>query len=622
MSNNKNTNNNNSSNHKVVVPHTYVAGQDQGRLAAAAAELGLDVDQGTASSSSASPAATSGLFWITDDTLTAARMHSVGCVAADERVDPAGALHHMVTLRRRRRRPPAEASPLHELTSLFAAPSPPRTKPLQLQQGTAQVEEEVEEEEEEEEVVIDMVEGGSLTSAAFGIIKGTVGPAVLYLPAGFYTAGWAVAVPAMVFATAMYVQNAHRLLACWRVESQRNHQVAQRLAEVQALLTTPSSGPPQYGATAIQQTTQYFTPKLLTYPELAKRALGPYALVVELGIALFQFGVCLTYLIFVPDNLRAALASLGVLQHPTVAWLGRKTVLLWIMIAVEIPLSWIRDIRKLTVTNVLASLLIAAGLVAVMVLAIWQGTQRTDDGDELVLAQNLQSLVPATDAWFLFIGTSFFMMEGSITLLVPLQEAVYLETDRAKFPAVNRNVTWWIVAFYVVFSVTACAAFGSGIQTALTASLTGNVAVAVQLAYSVAVMLTFPLQAFPAMQVARTVWQQVVGVDMGAGGGGGGASNDSDDTLRHNVFSTTIVVVLGIIAVLSMEYLGNVVSILGSLFGIPLALVFPPLLHNALVKDSSTWTRFNNYATVVVGILAMAAASFNTIVTWNSSGQG
>ena len=71
----------------------------------------------------------------------------------------------------------------------------------------------------------------------------------------------------------------------------------------------------------------------------------------------------------------------------------------------------------------------------------------------------------------------------------------------------------------------------------------------------------------------------------------------------------------------SMDYLGNVVSILGSLFGIPLALIFPPLMHNALVKDSSTVTRWTNYAVVVVGVFAMAAASFNTIVTWNDGAE-
>ena len=569
-----------------ATPHhnTYVVGEDEGRLAAVAQDLGLE--QGRM------PRKSWKSMLFNDDTLTAARMHSVGYIGADERVDEHGTLHHMVTLRKPREE--GRGVPTAALTDLF-------TKPPSERAVTAGLEEEGEEPEE----VVDMVEGGSLISAAFGIVKGTVGPAILYLPAGFYGSGYAVAIPSMMFATGMFVLNAYRLLDCWKVESDRNHQVESRMREVQALLQkSPKSGKPMYGAAAVRQE-RFFVPKLLTYPELAKRALAPYSLFVEVGIALFQFGVCLTYLIFVPDNLHAALAGL---TGRTVS----KLWLLWIMIAIEIPLAWIRDIRKLTPTNVVASFLIAFGLVAVLVMAVWEGSRRNDETDELVFAQNLKTLRPLTESWFLFIGTSFFMMEGSITLLVPLQEAVYRPEDRARFPNVNRNITWWIVAFYVLFSAVACAAFGSHIHTALTASLQGTLATIVQLAYSIAVVLTFPLQAFPAMEVALRVLYQITGQ---------GDAAAQSDAWQHNVFTTLIVLSLGMIAVCSMDYLGNVVSILGSLFGIPLALVFPPLMHNALVKDSTTVTRWINYAVVVVGVFAMAAASFNTIVMWNNGAE-
>jgi len=418
----------------------------------------------------------------------------------------------------------------------------------------------------------------------------------------------------MVFATSMFIFNSYRLLDCWKVESDKNHQVESRLKEVQALLQTTGARSRQgethvqYGTTTLQQD-RYFTAKMLTYPELAKRALGPYSLVVEVGIALFQFGVCLTYLIFVPDNLYECIYSIFQVRIS-------KLHLLWAMILVEIPLSWIRDIRKLTPTNVIASFLIAFGLCTVLAIAFLQGTESIADprtGEErLVFMENLSSLKPITESWFLFIGTSFFMMEGSITLIIPLQEAVYLEEDRKRFPNLNRNVTSWICAFYVIFSAIACAAFGQNIQTALTASLQGRLATIVQLAYSIAVILTFPLQAFPAMEVAIRMLNQVTGQDPR-----GGAS----EGWKRNIFSTSITIALGVVAVCSIDYLGNVVSILGSLFGIPLALVFPPLMHNNLVKNSSTRVRMTNYGVVLVGFFAMAAASFNTIVTWNVTAE-
>ena len=423
----------------MVAPHTYVAGEDHGRLAEAAERFGLNQSRLPSHAAASSSSSSWWMAFYNDQTLTAARMHSVGYVGNDERVDEYGDLRHMVTLRKRRsgKVTVSPAVSTTALTDLFRQPSSEPSKGLPPGGG--------EEEDVVEEEVIEMVEGGSLTSAAFGIVKGIVGPAILYLPRGFYVSGYAVAIPAMMFATGMFTLNAYRLLECWKVESDRNHQVEHRLREVQALLQGGGgqAGKQLYGAAQVQQD-RFFTPKLLTYPELAKRALGPYSLVVEVGIALFQFGVCLTYLIFVPDNLAAALS----------AWTGSqwsKTWLLWIMIAMEIPLSWIRDIRKLSVTNVIASLLIAMGLLAVLVMALWQGIQR-DDNDELVFIQNLQQLRPWTESWLLFVGTSFFMMEGSITLLVPLQEAVYKPEDRAKFADVNRNVIWCIMVFYIFFS--------------------------------------------------------------------------------------------------------------------------------------------------------------------------
>jgi proton-coupled amino acid transporter len=47
----------------------------------------------------------------------------------------------------------------------------------------------------------------------------------------------------------------------------------------------------------------------------------------------------------------------------------------------------------------------------------------------------------------------FFCFEGSITLLVPLQEAVYSQKNRSQFPSVNRNVTSSIILFYIVFAL-------------------------------------------------------------------------------------------------------------------------------------------------------------------------
>ena len=69
------------------------------------------------------------------------------------------------------------------------------------------------EEEEDEFIVVDTVEGGSLTAAVFGIIKGTVGPAILYLPRGFRLAGYSIAILSLVVSTASYLYKCYKVIA-------------------------------------------------------------------------------------------------------------------------------------------------------------------------------------------------------------------------------------------------------------------------------------------------------------------------------------------------------------------------------------------------------------------------
>jgi len=64
-------------------------------------------------------------------------------------------------------------------------------------------------------------------------------------------------------------------------------------------------------------------------------------------------------------------------------------------------------------------------------------------------AKSLPAFNP--DGWFLFLGTSVLLFEGSITLLVPLIEAVHTPEDKQKFPSMYRKVILGIVSFYAFF---------------------------------------------------------------------------------------------------------------------------------------------------------------------------
>ena len=197
---------------------------------------------------------------------------------------------------------------------------------------------------------------------------------------------------------------------------------------------------------------------------------------------------------------------------------------------------------------------------------------------------------------------------GSITLLVPLQEAVYREEDRERFPAVYKRVIASIITFYTFFGISCWMAFGNNVRTTMTTSLPeGILATTVQLAYSVAVIFTFPLQNFPSLEIAcqsiSTGFETCCGKSLSF-------------FQKRNVIASSLVCLLAIIAVFNMENLDRVVSLMGSMIGCPLAFVFPPLIHNKLHLNLPTSRKISNHIVASLGLCAMVLASITTLLTW------
>ncbi|VEU36845.1 unnamed protein product [Pseudo-nitzschia multistriata] len=333
------------------------------------------------------------------------------------------------------------------------------------------------------------------------------------------------------------------------------------------------------------------------------------------------------------------------------------SVFLALMVIVQIPLSWIQEIRHLTVTNALANGLIMYGLILCLGFAFQNAIEPVpgveqgngdgnedqqnsdadvDDGQRGPLAEILYKffhLPPFnSDGWFLFIGTSVLLFEGSITLLIPLQEAVATPQDRQYFPTLYPNVILCIIWFYTFFGVFCWMSFGDGVRTVMTTSLPDDsrLATTVQLAYSVAVMLTFPLQNFPSLEISCTAiasMLQRMSVSEAV------RSNNSLFRIlqilqRRDVLSSLLVCALGMVAVLTMERLDKVVSLMGGLLGCPLAFVFPPLIHNKLASLTpgaasgrggyylSDRRRLQNKIVAALGFGAMVVATIATILKW------
>lgn len=207
------------------------------------------------------------------------------------------------------------------------------------------------------------------------------------------------------------------------------------------------------------------------------------------------------------------------------------------------------------------------------------------------------------------------LFEGSITLLVPLQEAVVDERQRQAFPKVYERVILSIIVFYAFFGITCWMAFGNEVRTVLTTSLPDTIlSTTVQLAYSVAVIFTFPLQNFPALEIAC----KSIGNLCSSSGTTTRASSSSScwKTNKRNIIASFLVIALALVAIATMDSLDKVVSLMGSLLGCPIAFIFPPLIHSSLIQDLSPGRKWANRIVVVLGFVSMVLASITTLIAW------
>lgn len=200
--------------------------------------------------------------------------------------------------------------------------------------------------------------------------------------------------------------------------------------------------------------------------------------------------------------------------------------------------------------------------------------------------------------------------------------------DRQYFPKMYPNVILCIIWFYTFFGIFCWMSFGSEVHTVLTTSLPEtNLATTVQLAYSLAVMLTFPLQNFPSLEIACKASESLL---LKVSASSIVRSNNKLFGLvqifqRREVITSLIVCFLALVAILTMDHLDKVVSLMGGLLGCPLAFVFPPLIHNKLASMPGSYVPYNlsrgrrlrNKIVAALGLCAMIVATITTIMRWS-----
>lgn len=264
-------------------------------------------------------------------------------------------------------------------------------------------------------------------------------------------------------------------------------------------------------------------------------------------------------------------------------------------VAVYVPLAMIRKIQKLSSFALIADLFILMGLIYLYYYDfLTLATQGVADVEWLINSKSFP----------MFIGTAVFTYEG-VGLVIPITESM---REPERFPKVLSATMVGITTIFLSVGFISYMAFGSKVQTVILLNMPATPVVnMVQALYAMAIMLSIPLQLFPAIRIIENMLFSRSG------------KHNVVVKWEKNAFRFAAVLGCAGIAIAGSNDLDKFVSLVGSLACLPLCFLFPPLFH--LKAVARTWTQKTIDCTILVfGVLAMIYATGITISLWSAGG--
>lgn len=323
------------------------------------------------------------------------------------------------------------------------------------------------------------------------------------------------------------------------------------------------------------------------------------------SIALSQVGFSAAYTVFTATNMKVVIDGLFNLTGGNANDSNGSNSLslsfyIWLQALIFIPLALTRNIAKLSGTALVADLFILLGLIYVYYYSCYYVVTNGIQSQTMVWFNKSQ--------WSLFIGTAIFTFEG-IGLLIPIQESM---KNPARFQSTLSGVMIVVTIVFISCGLICYSAFGSNVETVVLLNFPQDTyyTALVQLFYALAILLSTPLQMFPAIRILEH-WTFPSSLS--------GKYNPRVKWLK-NYFRTGVVIGTIAIAWVGANDLDKFVSLVGSLACIPLIYIHPPLLHfKASRQEEQNTNRIVLLLDLLIcafGIIIMFYTSWQTISLW------
>ena len=409
---------------------------------------------------------------------------------------------------------------------------------------------------------------GTPLGAALLLLKSFVGTGVLFLPRAFYNGG-------MLFSNIILLVIAGLSYYCFIL-----------------LVSTRQRVPASYG-------------------DMGKRIYGQtFCNMINFSLVISQVGFASAYIVFVSENLQAFVLAVSKCR--------RGFDVFWYIVVqamIFLPISLYRNINNIQKMALVADLFIMLGLIYLYYSDIKTIVERPGVAD----IQNFNG-----STWTLLIGTAIFTFEG-VGLIIPIQCGM---RDPSKFPRVLAIVMLIISVIFISAGALSYAAYGSATKTVILLNMPQDdrLVNGVQLLYSLAILMSTPLQIYPAIEITSQQLFSRTG------------KYNPWIKWQKNIFRFLVVVFCACLAWAGANDLDKFVSLVGSFACIPLVYIYPvrpprsppprpatdppsqPLMHYK-VAATRRWQRPVNLLLVLFGFCMMIYTTALTVQSWVAGGR-
>lgn len=166
----------------------------------------------------------------------------------------------------------------------------------------------------------------------------------------------------------------------------------------------------------------------------------------------------------------------------------------------------------------------------------------------------------------------------------------------------------FITILFTSIGALSYAAFGAHTKTVILSNLpqSNRFVNSVQLLYSLAILLSTPLQLFPAIRILETAIFTKSG------------KFSSRTKWTKNMFRVVVVLSSSVLAYIGADDLDKFVSLIGSFACVPLVFIYPPVLHYRAVSQTRA-QKAADIAMAIFGLCAMVYTTATSIQSWISS---